>query len=83
MITSTLVVAFFVGLLILCAVTKMLSLPLSLLWKGIYNSIIGAIVLYAINFLGIVYIPINFLSALIAGVFGIPGVLFLAIWSLL
>lgn len=83
MITSTLVVAFFVGLLILCAVTKVLSVPLSWLWKAIYNSVIGAIVLYAINFLGIVYIPINFLSAFIAGVFGVPGVLLLAIWSLL
>ena len=87
MISSSLVVAFFVGLFILCVITKIFSLPLQLLWKAIYNSVIGAIVLYVINFLGIflgiVYIPINFITALIAGVFGIPGVLLLTIWALL
>lgn len=83
MIESSLVIAFFVGLLILCVFTKIFSFPLGILWKCIYNSIIGAIVLYAINFLGIVYIPINFLTALIAGVFGIPGVLVLTIYALL
>lgn len=81
--TSMLVVAFFVGLLILCLIIKILSLPMSVLWKCIYNSIIGAIVIYAINWLGLVYIPLNFITALIAGVFGIPGVLVLAIWSML
>ena len=83
MIESSLVVAFFVGLFILCIITKVFSLPLQLLWKCIYNSIIGAIVLYVINFLGIVYIPINFITAFIAGMFGIPGVLVLVIWALL
>lgn len=83
MIESTLVIAFFVGLLILCIFTKIFSVPLKLLWKGIYNSVIGAIVLYVINFLGFVYIPINFITALIAGIFGIPGVLVLAIYAML
>ena len=83
MIESSLVVAFFVGLFILCIITKVFSLRLQLLWKCIYNSVIGAIVLYVINFLGIVYIPINFITAFIAGMFGIPGVLVLVIWALL
>lgn len=83
MIESSLVIAFFVGLFILCIITKVFSLPLQLLWKCIYNSVIGAIVLYVINFLGIVYIPINFITAFIAGMFGIPGVLVLVIWALL
>ena len=83
MVESTLVIAFFVGLLILCVFTKIFSMPLKILWKCIYNSIIGAIVLYIINFLGFVYIPINFITALIAGIFGVPGVLVLAIYSML
>lgn len=83
MIEASLVIAFFVGLLILCVFTKIFSFPLKVLWKCIYNSIIGAIVLYVINFLGIVYIPINFFTALIAGVLGIPGVLILTIYALL
>ena len=83
MVESTLVIAFFVGLLILCVFTKIVSMPLKILWNCIYNSIIGAIVLYIINFLGFVYIPINFITALIAGIFGVPGVLVLAIYSML
>ena len=83
MVESTLVIAFFVGLLILCVFTKIFSMPLKILCNCIYNSIIGAIVLYIINFLGFVYIPINFITALIAGIFGVPGVLVLAIYSML
>ncbi len=78
--SSLLVIAFFVGLLILCGIIKIFSLPLEVLWKCFYNSVVGAIVLYVINWLGLVYIPIGFITALIAGIFGIPGVLVLALW---
>ena len=81
--SSILIVAFFIGLLVICGVIKILSLPLAILWKCIYNSIIGAIVLYVINWIGLVYIPIKFFTALIAGIFGIPGVVALAIWYML
>lgn len=83
MLESSLVVVFFIGLLILCIITRIFTLPLRVLWKCIYNSIIGAIVIYVINFLGIVYIPLNFFTALIAGVLGIPGVIILTIYAML
>lgn len=83
MIESSLVIAFFAGLLVLCVITKVFSLPLKLLTKGIYNSVVGAIVIYAINFLGFVHIPINFFTAIIAGIFGIPGVIVLTIYAML
>lgn len=83
MLESSLVVAFFIGLLILCIITRIFTLPLRVLWKCIYNSIIGAIVIYVINFLEIVYIPLNFFTALIAGVLGIPGVIILTIYAML
>lgn len=83
MLESSLVVAFFIGLLILCIITRIFTLPLRVLWKCIYNSIIGAIVIYVINFLGIVYIPLNFFTALIVGVLGIPGVIILTIYAML
>ena len=76
MLESSLVVAFFI-------ITRIFTLPLRVLWKCIYNSIIGAIVIYVINFLGIVYIPLNFFTALIAGVLGIPGVIILTIYAML
>ena len=37
--------AFAVGLVVLCLVGKIISLPLQLVWKLITNSIIGAILL--------------------------------------
>ena len=41
--SSLVVVSFAVGLLVLCILAKILSLPLKLLWKFIANSVIGAI----------------------------------------
>ena len=71
---ASLVIAFAVGLLVLCIVGKVISLPLKLLWKLIYNSIVGALMHCIVNFFGLGS-DINFLKALVAGVFGIPGVL--------
>ncbi|WP_182185639.1 pro-sigmaK processing inhibitor BofA family protein [Pectinatus frisingensis] len=87
MLDFTLIAAFFIGLLILCLVTKILSLPVRLLCKMIYNSIIGAICLWGVNILlgilGLAAIPIKFVTALIAGIFGIPGVLLVTVYYLL
>ena len=44
------------------------------------NSIIGAIILYIINFIGIFTIKITFIHCLIVGVFGIPGIVGLLIY---
>jgi inhibitor of the pro-sigma K processing machinery len=53
----------------------------------IYNSIIGAICLWGVNILlgilGLAAIPIKFVTALIAGIFGIPGVLLVTVYYLL
>ena len=60
-----------IGVIIIFALIKIISLPFWLL----KNSIIGAIMLYIINFIGIFTIKITFIHCLIAGVFGIPGVI--------
>ncbi len=69
-----LVVAFAVGLIVLCLIGKIVALPMKLLWKMITNSIVGAVLLWVVNLFG-AGIQITFLKALIAGLFGIPGVL--------
>ena len=79
MFESSVVAAFAVGLLVLCIVGKVISLPLRLFWRLIYNSIVGALMLCIVNFFGL-GIKITFLKALIAGVFGIPGVLGIVIF---
>lgn len=77
-----LVVAFAVGLTIIYIILKILSIPMKLLWKFLTNSIIGAIMLYAVSFFGVPVI-INVATALIAGVFGIPGVIAVVVYSLM
>ena len=64
-------VAPIIGVAIIFLLVKLVSLPFWLL----KNSIIGAIMLYVINFIGIFTIKITFIHCLIAGVFGIPGVI--------
>lgn len=67
-----------VGIVVFAILGKLIALPFRILWKLITNSIVGAIILWAINLLG-VGIEITFLKALIAGIFGIPGVLLVLI----
>ena len=69
-----LLVAFVVGILMIGVLLKLLSLPLRLFWKFITNSIAGAIMLWIVTLFG-VPIKINIISALVAGIFGIPGIL--------
>ena len=73
-----LIVAFAVGVLVLCLLAKLISLPLKLAWKLVTNSLAGAILLWEADLFG-AGIEITFLKALIAGVFGIPGVIVLLV----
>lgn len=74
-----LVVAFAVGLLLLCLLAKLISIPFKLLKKLITNSLAGAILLWVVDLFG-AQIEITFFNALVAGIFGVPGVLVLLIW---
>ncbi|MDR3596175.1 pro-sigmaK processing inhibitor BofA family protein [Clostridium sp.] len=77
-----------VGIVVLFLVLKLLKWPI----KIIINGIIGVVILYAVNFiiahlnlLGIhtnFSLAINPITALIAGFFGIPGVVVLIIIGL-
>ena len=59
-----------IGIAIIFALIKIISLPFWLL----KNSIAGAIMLYIFNFIGVFTIKITFIHCLIVGVFGIPGI---------
>jgi inhibitor of the pro-sigma K processing machinery len=49
----------------------------------IVNAIIGFAILWLINYTGLVSIPINIITALIVGIFGLPGVVVLIILALI
>lgn len=64
------------GVVIILALKFMIELPLKLVW----NSLIGAAILYVVNLTGLVAIKITFVHALIVGVFGVPGLILLLIY---
>ena len=61
---------------------KILSAPIKLIFKLLINAVVGFLLLFLANFVGGFFdfsIPVNLLTCLISGVFGIPGVIFLIV----
>ena len=74
--------AVVLGIVLVCLLAKLISLPFQFLWKLVSNSIVGAIMLWIVTLFG-VPIEITFLKALIAGFFGIPGVVAVILYTCL
>ncbi|WP_314619277.1 pro-sigmaK processing inhibitor BofA family protein [uncultured Selenomonas sp.] len=74
------IAALAAGLLILLIAAKLLSQPFRLLKKFIINSVIGAVLLSVVKLLGL-SVTINILTSLVAGIFGVPGVVAVLAWS--
>ena len=74
------IAALAAGLLILLIAAKLLSLPFRLLKKFIINSVIGAVLLSVVKLLGL-SVTIDILTSLVAGIFGVPGVVAVLAWS--
>ena len=64
------------GVLILAALIFFIELPFKIIW----NSIIGAAILWLVNLTGLIAIKITFIHALIVGLFGVPGFILLVIY---
>ena len=45
----------------------------------VLNAVIGLIILWLINLTGLIYLPINIITCLLVGIFGVPGVILLII----
>lgn len=76
---------FLVAIIFLFIIVKIFSWPLKILLKLIINGILGAVLLFLVNLVGSYFsfsIGINAVTALIAGFFGVPGVIFLIIFKL-
>lgn len=79
------IAAYAVGILAVCFIGKMFLMPVKIIWKLVYNGIIGGVMLWAVNLIGAYFdfsIAINFVSVLIAGFLGIPGVILLILFKL-
>ena len=65
---------------------KIIMAPIKLIFKFLLNAIVGFVLLFFTNIISSFFdfsIPINLISCLISGVFGIPGVIFLVMLKLL
>lgn len=81
MVDAKLLVYGLIGLVVLYVIIKLLKWPIKLLINGIF----GVVLLYIVNVIGIglgFHITINIITALIAGIFGIPGVAALILFQL-
>ena len=72
--------AYLFGIVLILFIGKIFLMPLKLVFKLIYNGIIGGIMLYIINLIGSHFgfaLALNPITALVAGFLGIPGVVLL------
>lgn len=69
-----------------CLIAKLLSAPLKIVFKLFANAVIGAVALILINYIGGTFgfhIDLNFITALIAGALGVPGIVILVILEMI
>ena len=75
-VDSGTVFAYLAGIILLFFLGRFFALPVRVAGKLLFNSLIGGLVILAINFIGNFTnfnIALNFITALIIGVLGIPG----------
>ena len=61
---------------------KLFKVSFKIIWKLLVNAIIGGLVLFVLNFIPGVNMPINWLTTILTGLFGVPAVLVIFIVSL-
>lgn len=74
-----------VAIVVLYFLMKLLSFPIKAITGLVVNGVIGLLILLVINLVGTTIgleLDVNIISALVAGFFGIPGVLVLILLNL-
>ena len=61
---------------------KLFKVSFKIIWKLLVNALIGGLVLFVLNFIPGVNMPINWLTTILTGLFGVPAVLVIFIASL-
>lgn len=78
--------AWVAGVLIVMALGKALLWPMKFVLKLVINGVLGGLAIILINLLGQpfgLFIPLNIVSALVAGILGLPGIILLVILQFL
>lgn len=80
------ILGFLTGLCILFILCRIFIVPLKFMLKLLVNSLIGAIILLIVNFVGSYFsfhIGLNFITILFVSILGVPGAILLVIIQLL
>ena len=67
-------------------ILKILTNPIRWIFKLLINAAFGFVLLFLVNFFGDpvgIYISVNFISAVVAGFLGVPGVILLVLLQFL
>ncbi len=85
-INYSVILAYAVGIILLFILGRVLLVPMKVVLKLVYNALLGAIALIAVNFVGGLvgfHIAFNVITAFIVGILGIPGLILLIILKLM
>ena len=69
--------------LVLFVILKLFKVSFKIIWKLIVNALVGGTVLWLLNLIPGVDMPINWLTTILTGLFGIPAVIVIFIVSLI
>lgn len=79
-------IIFLACICFLFIIGKIFIVPLKLIMKLIFNSILGGLIIFAINLIAGIWdfhIGLNFFTSIIVGILGIPGAICLIIITLI
>ncbi len=79
------IIAYAFGIILIYLLGRMFLMPLRLIFRLIYNGLVGGVMLWVVNFVGAhmgFTLAINPITALIAGFLGLPGVILLILFKL-
>lgn len=71
-----------IGVAVLFIVLKLLALPMKIIIKLVINGLVGGLIIFVVNLIGANFgfmIDLNWITALIVGFLGVPGVVIVAI----
>ncbi len=75
-------IAFGLGLVLIYIIGKVMMFPFKWVIKLIVNAVVGAVVLWVVNYFGAIvnfHIPLNPITALTVGFLGVPGIIILIV----
>lgn len=78
----TMILPILIGVGVLFIVLKLLALPMKLIIKLVINGLVGGLIIFVVNLIGANFgfmIDLNWITALIVGILGVPGVVIVAI----